>query len=338
MFKLRWPHQHDKEHEHEHAHGVTDPLILTSQRGIWAVKWSFIILMATAVFQVAVIVFTGSVALLADTVHNFGDALTSVPLWIAFRLGRRKPTRRFTYGYGRVEDLAGLFIVFALLGSAAFAGYESVDRIFHPRDVEYLWVVMAASIIGFIGNEAVAVFRIRVGKEISSAALVADGHHARVDGLTSLGVLLGALGVWLGIPRADPIMGLIITAVILRIVWMAGSSVFTRLIDGVDPQVIDDIEHASLRVPGVKEITAVKVRWLGHRMHAELDITVCADLSVEEGHHIACNVRHELLHNLKYLSDATIHVDPEQASGQDYHCVENHEHDGLPTHSHVRRL
>jgi cation diffusion facilitator family transporter len=321
-------------HRHDHSHGVTDPLILTSERGIWAVKWSLLGLMITAILQVVVVLISGSVALLADTVHNFGDALTAVPLWAAFRLGRREPTPRFTYGYGRVEDLAGVAIVLTILASAAFAGYESIDRIIHPRDITNLWVVAVASIIGFIGNEAVAVFRIRVGREIGSAALVADGQHARVDGLTSLGVLLGALGVWLGWPLADPIMGLIITAAILRIVWQSGRAVFTRLLDGVDPEILDEIGHASLHVSGVEEVTGVRVRWLGHRLHAELNIAVRGDLTVEEGHAIALEVRHQLLHHLRYLSDATIHVDPEHASGQEHHIVDDHEHDDYPSHSH----
>jgi len=321
-------------HKHDHTHGVTDPLVLSSERGIWAVKWSFLGLMLTALLQVAVVLFTGSVALLADTVHNFGDALTAVPLWIAFRLGSREPTRRFTYGLGRVEDLAGVAIVLTILGSAAFAAYESIDRIFNPRDISNLWAVAAAAVVGFVGNEAVAQFRIRVGKEIGSAALVADGYHARVDGLTSLAVLAGAIGVWLGFPLADPIVGLIITAAILRIVWQSGKSVFTRLLDGVDPEVIDEIGHAVSHVPGVREVTGVRVRWLGHRLHAELNLSVCADLSVEEGHEIAVEARHQLLHHLKYLSDTTIHVDPEHAPGGEYHCIDDHEHDDFPTHSH----
>jgi cation diffusion facilitator family transporter len=327
-------HPHSEEHKHDHTHGAMDQQLLSTQRGIWAVKWSFLGLMVTAVLQVVVVVFTGSVALLADTIHNFGDALTAVPLWIAFRLGRRDPTRKFTYGLGRVEDLAGVAIVLTILGSAIFAAYESIDRIFNPRDISYLWAVAVAAVIGFIGNEAVAQFRIRVGKEIGSAALVADGYHARVDGLTSLAVLLGAVGVWAGLPLADPIVGLLITVAILRIVWQSGKSVFTRLLDGVDPEVVGEIEHAVMHVPGVKELTGVRVRWLGHRMHAELNVSVNADLSVEEGHEIAVEVRHQLLHHLQYLSGATIHIDPEHASGEEHHGVDDHEHDDLPSHSH----
>lgn len=329
----RSSHQ-DKPREHDHTHGVVDPLILTTQRGIWAVKWSLLGLLATAVFQVVIVYISGSVALLADTIHNFGDGLTAIPLWIAFRLARWKPSRRFTYGYGRVEDLAGIVIVLTILFSAIAAGYESIQRFFHPQEVKYLGAVVVASVIGFAGNEAVAIFRIKVGKEIGSAALVADGYHARVDGLTSLAVLFGALGIWLGYPLADPIVGLLITAAILRIVWQSGKSVFARLLDGVDPEIIGEIEHATNHIPGVQGVTDVRVRWLGHRLHAELNIAVDSRLSVEEGHKIAGEVCHQLLHHLGYLSDATIHVDPASASGQKHHCIANHEHDGLPAHLH----
>jgi cation diffusion facilitator family transporter len=242
---------HHHEHSHAHTHGAIDPSIFTTQRGIWAIKWSFVGLFATAAFQIVIVMFSGSVALLADTIHNIGDAATAVPLWVAFRLARRKPNRRFTYGYGRVEDLAGVAIVLTILLSAIVAGYESIDRFFHPQTVKYLWAVIVASVVGFIGNEAVAQFRIKVGNEIGSAALVADGHHARVDGLTSLAVLFGAVGVWLGYPLADPIVGLLITVAILRIVWESGKSIFTRMLDGVDPEIIEEIRHAVNHTAGV---------------------------------------------------------------------------------------
>jgi cation diffusion facilitator family transporter len=290
--------------------------------------------MATALLQVAVVLLSGSVALLADTIHNFGDASTAIPLWIAFRFARLKPTRRFTYGYGRVEDLAGVAIVLIIAFSAIVAGYESVDRLLHPRRVEYLWAVVAASVIGFLGNEIVAIFRIKVGKEIGSAALVADGYHARVDGLTSLAVLFGAVGVWLGYPLADPIVGLLITAAILRIVWESGKSVFTRLLDGVDSEVIGEIEHAASHIPEVKGVAEVRARWIGHRLHAEINIAVSPDLSVERGHEIAKEVRHQLLHHLRYLSNAVIHIDPANASGEEHHSIAQHIHDNLPAHSH----
>src|SRR5262249_4167095 len=194
----------DAEH-HRHTHGVVDPSIASTTRGLWALKWSFIGLTVTALIQIVVVFLSGSVGLLADTIHNFADAATAIPLGIAFWLTRRGVTRRFTYGLGRVEDFAGLAILVTIIGRAAGAGYESIDRFIHPAPVTMLWAVMLASLIGFLGNEGVAIFRIRVGRQIGSAALIADGYHARVDGWTSLAVLAGAIGVWLGYPFADPI-------------------------------------------------------------------------------------------------------------------------------------
>lgn len=329
------PNDPQREHEsHGHTHGVIDPSIATTQRGIWAIKWSFLGLMLTALLQVVVVWFSGSVALLADTIHNFGDAATAIPLWIAFRLARWRPSQRFTYGYGRVEDLAGVVIVLIILLSAIVAAYEATDRLLHPRAVEYLWAVAAASLIGFLGNELVALFRIKVGKEIGSAALIADGYHARVDGLTSLAVLFGAIGVWLGYPMADPIVGLLITVAILGIVWQSGKAVFTRMIDGIEPEVIDEIKHASQHVTGVQDVTETRARWIGHRLHAEVNIAVAPELSVAGGHAIAHEVRHQLLHHLRYLSGAVIHVDPVEKSGERHHRIAPHSHDDLPVHSH----
>src|SRR5215207_2956660 len=217
-------HLHDEEHrhnhghgEHGHAHGAVDPTITTSERGIWAVKWSFVALLATALVQIVVVLLSGSVALLSDTIHNFGDAATAIPLGVAFALSRLGASRRFTFGYGRVEDLAGVIVVLIILFSAVVAGYQAVERLINPQPVVLLWAVAAAALVGFVGNEAVAVFRIRVGRQIGSAALEADGYHARTDGWTSLAVLLGAVGVWLGYPLADPIIGLLIAAAILVI-------------------------------------------------------------------------------------------------------------------------
>lgn len=328
MFGYRNPHKNSHPHElvyqhaaHTHTHGAIDPSILTTERGIWAIKCSFLGLFATALFQIVVVLLSGSVALLADTIHNFGDAATAVPLWIAFRLARLKPSNRFTYGYGRVEDLAGVAIVIVILFSAVIAGYESVERIFRPQTVGCLWAVIIASIIGFLGNEAVARLRIKVGKEIGSAALIADGYHARVDSFTSLAVLFGAVGVWLGYPLADPVVGLIITGAIFRIVWESGKSVFSRLLDGVDPEVVDEIKHAVNHTQGVRDVTEVRVRWLGHRLHAEVNVAVDPEHSVEKGHEIAKEVPHRLLHHLHYLSNAIIHVDPMSASGEKHHCI-----------------
>ena len=224
-------HDHGDDNTYGHTHGVVDPTIATTTRGIWAIKWSFLILAATAALQLIVVYVSDSVALLADTIHNIADAGTAIPLWVAFVLARRKPTQTFTYGYGRVEDFAGIVIVLIILFSALVAGYQAIDRLIHPHPVMHLGWLAAAGVIGFLGNEAVAVFRIRVGRQINSAALIADGYHARTDGLTSLAVVLGAFGVWMGFALADPIIGLIITAVILGIVWQSAKAVLTRMLD-----------------------------------------------------------------------------------------------------------
>jgi cation diffusion facilitator family transporter len=329
------PHDHSRRAAgHGHNHGVVDPSITTSEKGIWAIKWSFVVLFITALFQVVVVWLSGSVALLADTIHNFGDAATAIPLWVAFALSRWKPNKRFTYGYGRVEDLAGIAIVLTITFSAIVAGYVTVQRFLHPQPIDYLWAVVGASIIGFIGNETAAVIRIKVGKQIESAALIADGYHARIDGWTSLAVLFGAAGVWLGYPLADPIVGLLITVAIVQIVWQSGKVIFTRMLDGVEPSIIDNIRDAAGHVKGVEKITEVRARWLGHRLHAELNVAVASRLSVAEGHAIAKEVWHQLLHRLDYLSSAIVHVDPAEEAGEEFHRIAEHSHDGLAVHSH----
>jgi len=333
------PHRHEQtdahqHYDHDHTHGALDPALLTTEKGIWAVKWSMLGLLLTAGLQSAIVAFTSSAALLADTIHNFGDAATAIPLWIAFLMARRKPSKRFNYGYGRVEDVAGIVIVLIMLVSGVLTFYESVSRLFQPHEIQHLGAVAGASLLGFAGNELIAVLRIRAGRQIGSAALVADGYHARIDGLTSLGVLVGVIGVWFGYPQADPFVGLVITIVIFKIVWDSGKSLFSRLLDGVDPEVIDEVRHAAHHVAEVLEVTEVRVRWLGHRLLADVNIAIKSDLSVERGHQIAREVRHQLLHHLPYLANATIHVDPVSASGEHHHRIVDHEHDELPSHSH----
>ncbi|OLL27266.1 cobalt transporter [Burkholderia sp. SRS-W-2-2016] len=294
---------------HGHTHGVIDPSLSSSERGIWAIKWSFAILAVTAILQLVVVFTSGSVALLADTIHNVGDATTAIPLWVAFVLARRKPSATFNYGLGRVEDLAGILIVVIILISALVAGYEAIDRLIHPQPITQLVAVAAAGVIGFIGNEVVAVFRIRVGRAMNSAALIADGYHARTDGLTSLAVVLGAVGVWAGFPLADPIIGLLITIAIFGIVWQSARAVITRSLDGIDPGIIADIRHAIEHVPGVEQLVDLKARWLGHRLRAELTIAIDRSLSVGQANGIALAVQAELHAHLPPLEAATVQFD-----------------------------
>lgn len=278
-------HGHDNGHDHAHPHGgvkgflydlfvphthdaadSVDDALEASKAGVTAVKVSMFVLLGTTVIQLAFVLFTGSVALLADTIHNFADALTAVPLWIAFVLGRRAATRRHTYGFGRAEDLAGLFIVFVVALSAVVAGWEAIDRFIHPRPVANAWWLIVAGLIGFAGNEIVAIYRIRVGRKINSAALVADGVHARLDGVTSLSVVLGAIGVLLGFPLADPIIGLLIAVSILILLWGTVKSIGARLMDAVDPTLIDRVEQTLMATAGVANVQEVKLRWIGHRL------------------------------------------------------------------------
>lgn len=274
--------------------------------------------MATALLQVVIVILTGSVALLADTIHNFSDALTSIPLWIAFVLGRRAANRSYTYGYRRAEDLAGLFIVAMIAFSAVLAAKESIDRLFNPQDVERLGLVAAAAIIGFIGNEIVAVYRIRVGRTIGSAALIADGYHARTDGLTSLAVLFGAIGVAMGFPAADPIIGLLITVAILFILRDAMKQVFRRLMDGVEPKTVQTVEDHSSAVPGVIAVDNIRVRWVGHRLDASLQVVVDESLSVLQGHDIALEVRKALTDAMPNLDHLVVHVEPDGSGHTDF--------------------
>lgn len=329
-------HEHADDHDHDHGHGRThrharglkgvvlaifaphshdaadsiDTALESSRRGIRAVTISFAALMITAVLQLVVILFSGSIALLVDTIHNFSDALTAIPLFIAFRLARRPPTRRYTYGYGRAEDLAGLFVIAMIMLSAVVAAVEAIRRLISPQDLEYLGWVAVAGLVGFVGNELVALYRIREGNAIGSAALVADGYHARTDGFTSLAVLLGALGVWAGFERADPLAGIVISIAILAVLRRAAMEVFRRLMNAVDPELVDRVEHEAAHVAGVASVHDVQVRWEGHRLRADLAIGVAPTLDVAEGHTIAHAVEHELLYHVAHLDGAAVHVEP----------------------------
>lgn len=326
-------HDHGHEHgEHAHAHGTgvlgwlrgtfahshdigdkVDDSMESNERGIWALKVSLVGLGLTALFQVVIVWFSGSVALLADTIHNFADAGTSIPLWIAFALARRGASRRFTYGYGKVEDVAGVVIVLIIFASACVAGYEAVMKILHPRPMTHLWWTAVAAVIGFLGNEAVAVLRIRVGREIGSAALLADGLHSRVDGFTSLAVLLGVLGVWAGFPIVDPLIGIGITIAILFIVRSAARTVWNHLIDGIEPAIVGKIEHAAMHVPGVERVRQVRARWVGHKIFADLEIEVHPDLQVSRANEIADAVARELRGHVRALGSAVVRVVPSTA-------------------------
>lgn len=304
---------HNHTHHHHHADAFDDALT-SSAAGVRAVKVSLVGLALTAAFQVVIVAASGSVALAADTIHNFSDALTAVPLWIAFALGKRAATRRYTYGFGRAEDLAGLFVVAVIAMSAILAGYEAVTRLIHPVKIDHLGWVVAAGLVGFVGNELVAAYRIRVGRGIGSAALIADGMHARTDGFTSLAVVFGAGGVALGYPLADPVIGLVIAVAILTVLRTVVRDVFRRLMDGVDSTLVDTAERALETQPGVRAVRSVRLRWIGHRLHADAELDVDPALSLESAHQIAHRAEHQLIHAVPKLDTALIHAYPAHAA------------------------
>ncbi|MFE4467623.1 cation diffusion facilitator family transporter [Leifsonia sp. NPDC056824] len=328
-------HSHDHEHDHEHGHDhdhhhptgfkgflyglfvphshdaadSIDDALEASTEGVRALKISLFVLLGTTLLQAIVVGFSGSVALLADTVHNFSDALTAVPLWVAFVLGRRIASRRYTYGYGRAEDLAGLFIIAVVALSAIVAAWQSIDRFFHPHPLENLGWVVVAGLIGFAGNEAVAVYRIRVGQRIGSAALVADGVHARIDGFTSLAVVIGAIGVMLGFPLADPIVGLLISAAIIVLLWGTVRSIGRRLLDGIEPELVGRLEHALEDTPGVTAVPRVQLRWVGHRLHGSARLTVDA-ATLADAQRITEAAREHATSHLRNLDELSLELVP----------------------------
>ncbi len=321
------PHGHDHGHDHDHGGGLVgwvrhtfahshdihekvDDVMETHERGFWATKWALVSLTITTVIQLAIVWRSGSTALFADTIHNLGDGANSIPLLVAFALQRRGRNRTFTYGFGRTEDLAGVVIVALIAVSAAVAGVESVRKIIDPQPITHLWWVAAAAVVGFVGNEAVAILQIRTGRQIGSAALVADGQHARIDGFTSLAVLIGVFGVVVGLPILDPIVGLAITATILWILKDASTSIFRRLLDGIEPDILAEVEHAPLHVEGVQGVHEARARWLGHKVHADLHVTVDRRLSVAEAHRIVERVQQELASHVPAFGGAQIHVCP----------------------------
>jgi cation diffusion facilitator family transporter len=307
---------------HSHAHDGSVDAALESAQGMRALRIGLAGLAATACAQAAVVALSGSVALLGDALHNSADALTAVPLGVALMLGRRRPTRRYTYGYGRAEDLAGVIIVAVIVLSSAAAAFAAVQRLLHPHPVTHLIAVAVAAALGFAGNELVAAYRIRTGRRIASAALVADGLHARTDGFTSLAVLAGAGAVAIGWSWADPVVGLLITAAILAVAWQAAREVGRRLLDSVDPALTEKAEATLRATPGVLDVGSVRLRWVGRTLRAECVISVDPDLSVIAAHAVAVSAEHALIHAIPRLAAAVVHADP--LDGADHHALLAH--------------
>ena len=328
-------HEHDHGHEHgllaklkglvaPHSHDAADSVdqaLETSAKGTRALAISLAVLGVTAILQGLVVLYTGSIALLGDTLHNVADALTAVPLAIAFSLGRRPRTGATPTATAARRTSPGSSSWRSSLASSALAAYEAVQRLLHPRPVDHLVAVGLAGLLGFVGNELVARYRISVGRDIGSAALVADGLHARTDGFTSLAVVVGAIGVGLGFQQADPIVGLLITVAILSVLRDAARQVYRRLMDAVDESLVDEVEAVLRGTPGVRTTGRVRVRWIGHTLRAEAEVVLDPSLTLAAAHAIAVDAEHRLLHDVKRLTAAMIHADPE---GPEHHALTSH--------------
>jgi cation diffusion facilitator family transporter len=316
-------HDHD-EHAHGHEHGKVDADLYGNRAGLRAVQISTAGMFLVAAIQFAIAWIGGSAGLFADALHNFGDVFTTIALWIAFVISNRAANQRYTYGYYRAEDLAGIFIVLVIIASAIASAVESIQKLTSGNIPTQIYLSMAAALIGVAGNELLAQYKISVGKRINSVSLIADGHHSRIDGLTSLAAFIGLIGVKLGFSKADPIAGIVITIVIITVVFSTSRSVLQRLLDAVDPHVVPSIVTTATAVPGVEEVTDVRARWVGHTLHVVMNIEVDAELTLSKAHAIAEVVRHRLFHDVKGISEVVVHTDPSSASGDHHQEMAHH--------------
>lgn len=297
------PHSHDHNEAIRSAEETSD----IGTRAAWV---SLAGMGATALLQIVIVALSGSVALLADTLHNLGHLATTLPLVIAFRLGRRAPTRGYPYGYRRAEDLVGLVIGAVIAASAVLIVWESVRALTTVRDMTHLGWVLAAALVGAAGNEVVARYRIRAGRRIGSAALVAEGQHARTDALTSLAVVLGVVGAWGGAPWLDPVIGLVIAAVVVAVLVSTMRIVVRRLMDGVEPATVELVESTVAQVPGVVSVDRARARWAGHRLEVDVAVTVGPGLTLTAAHSVADAVRKRLRTQVPHLESAAVEMSP----------------------------
>ena len=295
-------------HDHSHHDLAADRAFLDNRLAVRTVWIALIALGLTTALQIVIYLASNSVALLADTVHNLGDALNSIPLLFAFYIARRAANKRYTYGYGRLEDIAGVFIVISIAFSAAFILIESVERLLNPLPLENLEWIALASLVGFVGNELVAIMQIRVGRRIGSDAMIADGQHALIDGLTSLAVLIAVIGTLIGLPILDPIVGVVIALAIVGITWNAIKAIWYRMMDAVDPHLAEHVEAHVLELEGVLAIETLRLRWVGHRMYGVMKVALPADTTLEASEEIVRAVQHEARHVIPQLEELTVEV------------------------------
>jgi cation diffusion facilitator family transporter len=281
-------------------------------------------LFAVCAVELAVSMLSGSAAVLADGLHNLGDVLTTVALAGAFLLSDRAPTRRFPYGYHRGEDLAGIVVVLLIVGSAIASGVTSVEHLLHPSRLTHPGVALAAALVGFAGNEAVARYKTVMGRRLHSVSLVADGQHSRIDGLASLGAAAGVGGAWAGVTALDPVAGLLLTGIIALVALDTARNVTARLLDEADASLLATIEEVAAAAPGVASVSEVRARWTGRRLRAELVLTVAPDETVSRAHALGEEVRHALFHRIEALADVVVHLDP-AGDAEAHQAVRHHQ-------------
>jgi cation diffusion facilitator family transporter len=298
-------------HGHEHTHAVIDHDLLTHRRAVRAIWVSVAGLGATAALQLIIVMISGSAALYADALHNLGDVLGTGSLWVALRMSRRAASDEFPYGWGRAEDLAGLLIVLAIAVSAGLAGWDSITALLgEGHEVTNLGLAFTAALVGVIGNEGVALYKIRVGRQINSIALVADGQHARTDGLASAAAALGITGVWLGFPLTDPLAGLAITLAIVWILVGVGRDVLRRLMDAVEPELLPRIRQIVATVDGVEDVHDIRARYVGRSLAVQLNAEASPVLTLRDAHDLGEKIRHRLVHEIPQIIAVDVHLDP----------------------------
>lgn len=289
-------------HSHDHAHMISDSA--DAYRIAMRAAWISLAGMAvTAALQIVIVAISGSVGLFADTIHNLGHLVTTIPLIIALRLARRAPSKSFTFGLRRAEDLVGLFIGLVIAASAGMIFVDVIDAMRHPRDMTNIGWVLAAAIIGALGNELVAQYRIRAGRKVGSAALIAEGQHARADALTSLAVVIGAVGAMFGHGRIDAIVGLFIGVMVVGVLVSSMKSVVSRLLDGVDPHLIDTATHVASDQQGILRVSGVRARWLGHELVMDVLAELESGVSVEKLRHMQTELSERMKSKIPRLEE-----------------------------------
>lgn len=314
---------------HGHSHLPGNTMAASTQEGLRVVAIATAGMLLVAGVEFAIFSISQSAGLLSDALHNLGDVLTTAALWVAFLIARRPPTKRFTYGFSRAEDLAGAFIALVITVSAGAAAFESYRRLVTHAMPTQIGLGIAAALFGFVGNEVLAEYKIRAGRRLHSAPLVADGQHSRADGLTSLAAAVGLALTFLGWHEADPIAGLLISVAILYILIDVGREVLHRLLDAVDPAIVDEVREHALSVSGVREVEDIRARWAGRQLYVALNLGADATMTLAEAHAIAERVRQEVLAHVAGAAMVDIHVDPVGLpDGVDPHAWmhEDHEH------------